>query len=134
MAFINGRNAVVVVASADMSAYTTKVDFKQKADVNDVTTFGKSSKVYLGGLKDGTCTLSGVYDNTAVSGPAAKLRPLLGTAVTLVWEPEGITTGKPVHTVGAVLAAYDESAPVADTISWTCELQLSDDITTTSHA
>jgi hypothetical protein len=133
MAFVHGRNAKVTVASVDLSAFAKKVDFEREAEAHDTTCFGKSSKTYAAGLKDGKGTIEGTYDSTAVTGPAAALEPLLGTSVTVVYKPEGTGTGKPLKTVTAIVTGYKESTPVADMISWTCDLQLSDDVVITAQ-
>lgn len=128
MAFVHGKGAYFKVNSTDLSAFTNNVAPKRSADSHDTTTFGKSSKTYAGGLLDGTITASGIYDDGA-TGPAATLEPLLGTTVTYAYRPEGTGTGKPEKTGSAVLTAYEETAPVADMVSWTCTLQLSDTVT-----
>ncbi len=132
MAQIHGKSTLVTLDTNDISTYCNNVSFEQAADSHDTTTFGKNSHVYTGGLKDGTCTIEGIYESGA-TGPAAVIRPLLGTTVELIYQPEGTGTGKPTHTVDVVVTAYNESAPVADMIQWTCELQLSDDVVTTSQ-
>jgi hypothetical protein len=128
MAFVHGKGVVVTLDGDDLSAFATKVDVEREAEAHDVTTFGKTSKTYAGGLKDGTATIEGVYDGTTSTGPRAIIEALLGTTVEMVYKPEGTGTGKPVKTGDCVVTSYKESAPVADMITWTCELQLSDDL------
>ncbi len=56
-------------------------------------------------------------------------RPLIGAAaVVLVYRPEGTGTTKPEAEAQALVNSYEESAPVADMITWTAEFQLSDSI------
>lgn len=129
MAFVHGHNAVVSIDGKAMSAYATSIKFSRTADNHDVTTFGKSAKVYKVGLTDGTASIDGVYDNTASTGPGAVLRPMLGGAgVDLVYRPEGTGTGKPTSTVSVIVTAYEETVPVADMVTWTASLQMSDTI------
>lgn len=132
MTFIHGKNTYVSLNATDLSAYTKTTTYNRSADSHDVTTYGKSSKVYVGGLLDSTITLEGVYDN-GVSGPRGIIRPLLGTVVTFVFRPEGTGSGKPQDTGSVVVTAYNESSPVDDVIQWTCELQGSDSITVTGQ-
>lgn len=134
MATVHGKNCQVSLDGDDLSVYSKKVDFEQEADSHDVTCFGKNSKVYAGGLKDGTATVEGVYDTTVSVGPAAVVRPLLGTVVELIYKPEGTGTGKPTHTVDVLVTSYKESAPVDDMVSWTADLQLSDDVASTTQS
>lgn len=134
MSFIHGKGAVVSIDGKAMSAYASSVTFTRTADSHDVTTFGKNSKVYQAGLKDGTASMEGIYDNTANLGPGAVLRALIGAAaVSLVYRPEGTATGKPSATVNVIVTTYEETTPVADMITWKADLQMSDDITDTTQ-
>lgn len=128
MAFVHGKGTAVLVDATDLSAYSNSVTFTRTADSHDVTTFGKNSKVYKGGLKDGTASIEGIYDNTAVTGPGAVFRSKIGAAVTLTYRPEGSGDDLPEAVVDAVVTSYEESSPVADMVTWSVELQLSDDI------
>jgi hypothetical protein len=134
MAFVHGKNTFVSIAGTSLSGYSNSVEFTRSSDTHDVTTFGKNSKVYAPGLKDGTAKLEGIYDSTAGTGPGAVLRPLVGAAsVVLKFRPEGTGTGKPEAEVSVLVNEYAESAPVADMITWSASLQLSDDIDDTAQ-
>ena len=130
MAFVHGKGSVTTLGGSDLSAYGNSVEWGRKADVHDVTTFGKNAHVKQGGLLDGTAKIEGIYDNTATVGPRAVINPKIGTVVALVWRPEGTGTGKPQETVNVLVAGYTESSPVADMIKWSVDLELSDDVTT----
>jgi hypothetical protein len=130
MAFVHGKSCSFTVATKDVSPFTNSVEMKRSADSHDTSTFGGNSKTYAGGLKDGTATASGIYDNTTLTGPRNSILPLLGTSVTCIYGPEGATATKPKETFTAVVTSYEESVPVADMITWTAELQISGDVTT----
>ncbi len=133
MAFTHGKGAVVTIGGDDVSAFSNSIEFERESEAHDVTCFGKNSKVYAPGLKDGTATIEGIYDNTALTGPGAVFRPLVGAAaVELIYKPEGTGTGRPLATVDVLVTKYSESAPVADMITWSVDLQLSDDIADTT--
>lgn len=135
MAFVHGKGTVVTLDGDTLSAYTNNVQFNRSADAHDVTTFGKNSKVYQAGLKDGTATIQGIYDSTVSTGPGAVLRPLVGgAAVELVYRPEGTGSGKPEAAVDVLVTAYEETAPVADMITFSATLQFSDDIDDTAQS
>lgn len=135
MAFVAAKGVAVSIDGDSLTAYSNSTTFTRTADALDVTTYGHDSKVYISGLKDGTGTIEGIYDNTASTGPGAVLRPLVGAdAVALIWQPEGTGTGKPTATVDVVVTSYEESAPVAEVIAWTCEFQMSDDIVDTTQS
>lgn len=134
MAFIHGKGTAVTIDGDDLSVYSNSVKFGRTADTHDVTTFGKTAKVYNPGLTDGTASIEGIYDNTALTGPGAVLRPLIGAAaVTLVYMPEGDGTGKPAATVDVLVTGYEETAAVADMVMFSASLQLSDSIVDSSQ-
>lgn len=133
MSFVHGKGTAVSLDGNDLSAYSNNVEWTRTPDVHEVTTFGKDSKVKQGGLLDGSATVSGVYDNTASTGPAAVIEPLLGTVVEFVYQPEGLGTGLPTKTVDVVVGEYTETAPVADMITWSVNLDMSDDVAITAQ-
>jgi len=133
MAFVHGKNTYISLDGEDLTAFTNSTTMNRSADALDTTTYGKNSKTYAGGLKDGSATIGGIYDNTAVTGPRAVIQPLIGATVEFVFRPEGTGAGKPEDTVDVVVTAYNESSPVAEMVQWTAELQLSDDVTSAAQ-
>ena len=127
MTFVHGKNTFVSLGGTNISAYTNSTTFNREADSHEVTTYGKASKVYRGGLKDAKVTVSGWYDDAA-TGPHTLIAPLVGTNAAFVFRPEGTGSGKPQSTVDVLVTSYNESSPVADHIQWTAELQCSDTI------
>lgn len=125
MAKVHGKGTVVTLGGDDLAAFSNSVTFTMTADSHDVTCFGADAHEYQGGLKDGTATIEGMYDNTATTGTNDIIVPLLGTVVEMVYQPEGTGVGKPTRTVEVLVTSYEESAPVADMITFTCELQMS---------
>lgn len=125
MAFQHGKSAVVKLNSVDLSAFSTDIKVTRTADSHDVTTFGKSAHVYKGGLLDGDVTISGIYD-TGTSGPRKTIEPLIGTTTAFLYQPEGTGSTKPQDSVTVLVASYEETTPVADMISWSVKLQMSD--------
>lgn len=129
MSFIHGKGVVHTIDGKSLTAYTNKITFKRESDVHDVTTFGKNSKVYFAGLKDGSAKMEGIYDNTATTGPGAVLRPMIGgVAVDLVFRPEGSAVGRPTSTVSVIVKSYEEDSSVKDMITFSADLQFSSDI------
>lgn len=132
MTFSHGKNTYISLNGVDLSAYTTTSQLEKTADKHDVTTYGQPTHVYNGGLLDGTATISGVYDNGA-SGPRATIQALIGTTCTLVRRPDGTGTGKAQDSVTVFVEKYVETNPVADMVTWSCDLQLSGTVTTTAQ-
>lgn len=133
MAFVHGKDTYISLNGADLSAFANTSDFGRTSDKHDVTTYGKGSHVYTGGLLDGSASMGGVYDNGA-TGPRDIIEPLIGTVVTLIRRPEGTGSGKPQDSVQVLVEEYVETNPVADMVTWSCKMQCSDDVTSTNQA
>jgi hypothetical protein len=125
MAFRHGKDTVVKLNAVDLSAFTNSTSFGDETEAHDTTTYGRDRKTYHAGLGDGKITIGGVYDDGA-AGPRGTIKPLkaAGTAVTFLFQPEGTGAGKAQSSVSVIIISFNESAPVADMISWTCELQM----------
>lgn len=124
MAFVHGKNSEVSLNAVDLSAFVNNTAFNRSADSHDTTTYGQTGHTFQGGLTNGTCTLTGIYDD-GTAGPEVTIVPLIGTVVELIWKPEGTGTGRPIRTVDVLVTGYDETSPVADMIAWSATLQLS---------
>lgn len=134
MAFIHGKNTFISLDGDDLSSFVNSSEFTRTADSHDVTTYGVNAKRYQAGLTDATCTLEGIYDNGA-TGPRDVIEPLIGGAsVTLIRRPEGTGAGLPQDSVSVIVTSYVESSPVADMVTWSCELQCTGDITSTNQS
>lgn len=132
MAFTHGKDTFVSFGGFDLSSFSKSTDWEKSADVHDVTCYGKNSKVFRGGLKDGKCSISGNYDNT-LAGPHDVLMNLVGTNAILLYRTEGTGSGRPEESVDCTLKSYKQTSPVADYVSWTAEFQFSDDITSANQ-
>jgi hypothetical protein len=132
MAFTHGRLTFVSLNGSDISPYTKTTDYEETADEHDVTTYGKTSHVFSGGLKGGKASIGGVYDDTA-AGPRDVIKPLLGTVVELIHRSEGTGSGRPQDTVDVLVKSYKETAAVDDMRMWTAELTFSDDVASTTQ-
>lgn len=132
MAFSHGKDTYISLNAVNLSAYVTTSQLEKTADKHDVTTYGQTTHVYSGGLKDGTATMSGVYDNGA-GGPRASIQALIGTTVTLIRRPDGTGSGKAQDSVTVLVEKYVETNPVADMVTWSCDMQLSGAVTTTAQ-
>lgn len=134
MAFVHGKNAVVKLNAADLSAFTNKVDYKRKVDSHDTTTFGQAGHTYAPGLTDGTVSLHGTFDDGTSPSPDAVIRGLLGGSnVAFIYQPEGTGVGKSQNVCQVQVTSYNTSAPVADMVSWDAELQISGNVTITDQ-
>lgn len=133
MPFVHGRTAGITLDGKDLSSFSNNIAFNRSADTHQTTSFGGTSHTFAGGLRNGTCTVTGTYDSITVTGPRAIIRPLIGNTVTLLYRPEGTGSGRPLDTVTVVVGGYDETAPVADMVTWSATFQLSGDVVTTAQ-
>jgi hypothetical protein len=129
MAFIHGRLGYFKLATTDLSAFMDNIDFPHEADAHETTTFGKSYKTKAGGLKEGSFTIGGLYDNTVTTGLGDIIPPLVGTVAVYEFGPEGLTAGKKKYSGSALVKKFQVSQPVGDMVRWTADLETSDTIT-----
>lgn len=134
MAHVHGKNTVVKVGADDLSQYTNASELTKGADTHDTTTYGNNAHRYDGGLLDNKFTMSGVYDNTAATGPRAVLNPLVGLAATVIRQIEGAGAGKPQDSFSAILNSYVETAPTADMVAWSSEWTIDGEVDSTPQA
>lgn len=134
MAKVHGKGTALKLGDADLSVYSNNVTWTETSDTHDTTTYGRNAKNYAYGLEDGTATIEGLYDNTEATGPAAVIRAAkkAGLPVPFAYMPEGATTGRPVRTVDVLITQYEETAPVADMVTFSVELQFSDEVVDTT--
>lgn len=129
MPFVHGRLAYFKLGTNDLSAWMDDITFDHTADLHETTTYGKSYKTRIGGLKDGSFSIGGIFD-AAAGGPEAVIRPLVGGAATAFeYGPEGSTTAKTKYTGTVIVESYQQSVPVGDVVRWTATLQNTDTIT-----
>lgn len=131
MTFIHGKDTFVSLNGSNLSTYANASELGREADEHDVTTYGKAAHVFRGGLLGGSASISGIYDNTVGTGPRSVIRPLVGTVVELIRRPEGTGTGRAQDRVQVHVKKYTETNPVADMVTWTVDLTLSDTIDAT---
>jgi hypothetical protein len=105
------------------------IDFPHGADVHETTTYGKSYKTRAGGLKEGSFTIGGLYDNTATTGLGDVIPPLVGTVAVFEYGPEGTTAGKKKYSGSVLVGKFTVSQPVGDMVRWTADLSTTDTVT-----
>lgn len=133
MAFVHGKGTFISVAGTNLSTFTNSVELKRAGDSHDITCFGATAHAYQGGLLDGTMSLKGIYDDGDTTKPRQVIGDALGTTVAFVYEAAGAVTLQPKVTGTGVVTSYEESAAVAEMITWTAELQITGAVTTTDQ-
>ena len=119
MAFRHGKNAALTVNAVALTAFCDNVGISRDVDTAETSVFGVDDKTFLPGLRGGTLSISGSYDPTVTTGPAAVLEGLLGAAAfTVIFEPGGNTTGQRRHTFSALMTNYSETSAVGDKVTF----------------
>lgn len=134
MAFVAAKASVFKLDNAagtltDISAYVDSIGgIANTTDMLETTTFGSTSKSYVGGLRNGdTISVSGKWDATLNTQVTA----LLGATTTSTFEyhPAGTTAGTPKVSGECLVSNYEVSSSVADLVTFTISLQITGNVT-----
>jgi len=99
------------------------LEVAQSADEVDVTTYGSSAKEFITGLVERTATLE-ILDDSASTAVKDAFAP--GSSSSLIWYPQGTSSGKPYGSIGtAVVTSADQSYPYDDAVVVSVSLRLS---------
>lgn len=96
-----GKNVHLTVCGGDLSSYVTKLTMSLKGKaLIDVTTMGKSGHIWASDeLEDGGFSVDFLYDDTATTGPWARLSGTAGrgatAAGTFTIGPQGTAASAP---------------------------------------
>lgn len=116
----------------DLSAYITEVRGLPGArSLNEVTALGDSAVKFIAGLEDVTIALTGMFDDTATSGPDAVLGPLRThtAAVDFEYGPEGTSSGSVKYSGTCWVTSYALRSRVGDLVEWSAALQVDGTVT-----
>lgn len=127
MAFKHGKGAVFMLGSDDLSAFLDSIEWSRTRETGETTTYGSTSdaKTYVAGLRDASFSITGKYDSTATTGPAAVLNAALvsDTATVAKIRDEGTGSTLPEIEVSCFCTGYTESVPVGDVITFSADFQ-----------
>ncbi len=121
MAFSHGKVASIKMDNAagtlfDLSGISNSVDRPLSLGTGETTSFQMNDKAYIAGLRDGTISIGGSYDNTLDATIQAAFDAVaVGTVTSLTIEygPQGTTAGKPKETFEVIPTNYTKSTAVA---------------------
>jgi hypothetical protein len=125
MAFIHGKNTAVMYNGSDLSAYFNEASMSQSVETAETTTFGNNAKTYITGLKDGTMSLSGMFDGATGAVDAVLISTLGATAADVATVvPAGLgTVGNTTFSAEVRETSYEISSPVSDVVAANAEVQ-----------
>jgi hypothetical protein len=131
MAIYMNETVTVTVNSVDLTDHITSIDFTESVSEIETTAMGDANVTRIGGLKDGSVSISW-HQDFASSEVYATLNPLLGTTTTVVVKPTSgaVSATNPSKSVsclvtelpfvsGAVgeLATFDTSWPFTGAVT-----------------
>ena len=128
MAFIHGKSAGVLYGAYDLSAFFNEASMSQSVETAETTTFGSGAKSYITGLKDGTFSLSGMFDGVAAGIDeviSASVGDSVNVPITIIPQQDVTMVVSDVSFSGETLeTSYEVSSPVGDVVSANMEGQI----------
>lgn len=118
-----GPTSTVLHGAVDLSTYFREASVPMEVDVEEATTCGKTAKVYIPTLTDGTASLAGLWDG-AEGAVDEVLAGAIGSApapLTVGWE--GLAIGKRVSMLNAIKSSYEVSGSVGGLVEANAEFQ-----------
>lgn len=116
----------------DVSAYCNKTTLPRKLDLDDVTTFGNTSKQWLPGFGDGDIDMGGPWTAAShgfFSALEAGFRAGTLTSITFNYGPEGFDTGDQKQSGELIMTDYDVMSDVKGPVEWTAKFKVTGGIT-----
>lgn len=124
MAFRHGKSTKILFGRYDLSPYLNESTVSETVDTAETTAYGKAAKTYIAGQADGTISLSGMFDgdqNATDETFSTALGDDTGIVVTVA--PEGLAAGRRLQVSKVKQTSYESSAPVADVVAVSVEVQ-----------
>lgn len=120
-------DAFILVNGVNLSDHGSHVEINSEKDLQDVTSFGATSRTYLLGLGDGTMSFTFFQDFAAASVDAT-LQPIHANATAVALEVRPTSAARsatnPAYLMTGVLAAYSPlNGDVGDPSSIDAEFQ-----------
>jgi len=125
MAFIHGKTTSVLYNGTNLSAFFNEASMSQDVETAETTAFGDDAKTYITGLKDGTMSLSGMFDGAADAVDVVLISTLGATAADVATVvPAGLSTaGVSTYSAEVRETSYEISSPVSDVVAANAEVQ-----------
>lgn len=128
--FKHGKGVVVLVDQYDFSAYFNDMSATTSVDTAETSTFGASAKTYVTGHVDGTISLGGYFESTALVGTDQYFASKLGNATKqkVIVMPGGHSNGARASMLEADTTSYEVTSPIGDVVGASAEFQATDGV------
>ena len=126
--FRHGKNVNIFIDEYDFSTYFNNVSASTNIDTAETSAFGTTAKSYVVGHRDGTVSLSGMFESTTSTGTDQFFASALGSAtkIKLIVAPEGHSNGAGAIMLQADDTSYEVSSAIADIVQASAEFQSTD--------
>ena len=126
--FRHGKNVNIFLDEYDFSTYFNSVSASTSIDTAETSAFGTSAKSYVVGHRDGTVSLSGMFEATESVGTDQYFASALGSAtkIKVIVAPEGHSNGAGAILLQADDTSYEVSSAIADIVQASAEFQSTD--------
>jgi hypothetical protein len=126
--FRHGKNVNIFINEYDFSTYFNDVSASTSVDTAETSAFGTNAKSYVVGHRDGTVSLSGMFESTVSVGTDQFFATALGSATKnkLIVAPEGHSNGAGAIVLQADDSSYEVSSAIADIVQASAEFQSTD--------
>ncbi len=123
--FAHGKNVNVFIDEFDFSTFFNDVSASTSVDTAESSAFGTSAKTYVVGHRDGTVSLSGMFEGTASTGTDDFFNTALGNATKalVIVAPSGHSNGAGAIMLEADNTSYEVSGAIADIVQASAEFQ-----------
>lgn len=129
--FSHGKATKIEVDNAagtlvDISNVSNSVEMPRPVDTAETSVFGTTAKTYVPGMNDSTVSISGLFDATVDAMLSAVIDAQANGTVassTVVYGPQGGTTGKTSYTLEVIWTSYSVSTGTGDVASFSLEGQ-----------
>jgi hypothetical protein len=105
-------NPVITINSVDLTDQVSASTLTRVIEALESTSFGKTARVYVGGLENSTLTVT-MYNSFAASETYATLFTLVGTATTVTLKPTSAATSA-TNPLSTLTGCYLETLPIVN--------------------
>lgn len=122
--FIHGLNTKLLLGGQNISRFFKSAGIDPTKETHETTGFGATAKTFIGGLRDATASIEGMFDGGA-AGMDAYLKSILDDPANneFSFYPEGDAQGKFGFALSGLQTAYAISASIDDVVQASAEFQ-----------